>query len=265
MTALADRQKHVSDDELAAIVAQVIETHVARRGARTVARARADTVSSRVGYGLALRQSLLALLVTASAPKWWRPVVERPPDAVGPEVVRPRPVSDRAARTRSALRRSRRGGAALPSSRRHSCRLSGRATPVLLGAVGDPAFDHLPRAEKIETGLLALRQGAMGVYANLRPARAWAALDAVVPFKPERMAGADLLIVRELLGRALFRRAARAWPPTAVRREHHALHAGRGRARRRASPSTSRAARAARCCRWTRPTCSRRRSSGARR
>ena len=74
---------------------------------------------------------------------------------------------------------------------------------MLLGAVGDPAFDHLPRAEKIETGLLALRKG-LGVYANLRPAKAFAALHDVLPFKPERVAGADLVIVRELLGGLYF-------------------------------------------------------------
>ena len=105
------------------------------------------------------------------------------------------------------LRERKIGGAALraglavfPDDTRDACSSAGA---VLLGAVGDPAFDHLPRAERIETGLLALRR-AMGVYANLRPARAWAALDAVVPFKAERIAGADLLIVRELLGGLYF-------------------------------------------------------------
>src|SRR6058998_4107350 len=42
------------------------------------------------------------------------------------------------------------------------------ADAVLLGAVGDPAFDHAPRHLKPETGLLALR-ALLGVYANLRP------------------------------------------------------------------------------------------------
>ena len=47
---------------------------------------------------------------------------------------------------------------------------------MLLGAVGDPRFDHLPRETRVETGLLALRQ-ALGVYANLRPAQVWPSLE----------------------------------------------------------------------------------------
>jgi 3-isopropylmalate dehydrogenase len=97
----------------------------------------------------------------------------------------------------SALRA---GKPALPPETLAACQAS---DAVLLGAVGDPAFDHLPRAEKIETGLLALRKG-LGVYANLRPAKAFAALHDVLPFKPERVAGADLVIVRELLGGLYF-------------------------------------------------------------
>ena len=38
-----------------------------------------------------------------------------------------------------------------------------------MGAVGDPAFDHLPSKERPEGGLLALRKGLV-VFANLRPA-----------------------------------------------------------------------------------------------
>ena len=41
---------------------------------------------------------------------------------------------------------------------------------VLLGAVGGPKWDHVPREKRPEAGLLALRQG-MGTFANLRPAQ----------------------------------------------------------------------------------------------
>jgi 3-isopropylmalate dehydrogenase len=92
------------------------------------------------------------------------------------------------------------GQPALPEATLAACRAS---DAVLLGAVGDPRFDHLPRDQRVETGLLALRKG-LNVYANLRPAQAWPSLDAVVPFKPDRIAGADLLIVRELLGGLYF-------------------------------------------------------------
>jgi 3-isopropylmalate dehydrogenase len=92
------------------------------------------------------------------------------------------------------------GQPALPPSTLNACQES---DAVLLGAVGDPRFDHLPRETRVETGLLALRK-ALGVYANLRPAQVWPSLEAVIPFKPERVAGTDLVIVRELMAGLYF-------------------------------------------------------------
>ena len=46
---------------------------------------------------------------------------------------------------------------------------------------------------------MALRQ-VLGGFANLRPARTLPALVGATPYRPERVAGADLLVVRELLG-----------------------------------------------------------------
>jgi 3-isopropylmalate dehydrogenase len=87
-------------------------------------------------------------------------------------------------------------GRALPAETLDACT---RADAVLLGAVGDPACDHLPRAERPEAALLTLRD-ALGVFANLRPARTEPALLDATPYRPEYVAGADVLIVRELLG-----------------------------------------------------------------
>jgi 3-isopropylmalate dehydrogenase len=87
-------------------------------------------------------------------------------------------------------------GTALPESTRSGCLAS---DAVLLGAVGDPSVDHLPRAERPEAGLLRLRE-SLGTFANLRPARTEAALVGATPYRPEIVAGADVLIVRELLG-----------------------------------------------------------------
>jgi len=70
---------------------------------------------------------------------------------------------------------------------------------VLLGAVGDPALDGAPRQLRPETGLLALR-ALLGVYANLRPVTIHPVLREASPLRPERLAGTDLLIVRELTG-----------------------------------------------------------------
>ena len=87
-------------------------------------------------------------------------------------------------------------GTALPDSTLAACLA---ADAVLLGAVGHPSADHLPRAERPEAGLLRLRE-ALGAFANLRPARTENALLEITPYRAERVAGADVLIVRELLG-----------------------------------------------------------------
>ena len=70
---------------------------------------------------------------------------------------------------------------------------------MLLGAVGDPAFDSHPPEHRPESALLQLR-AALGLYANLRPARAWPGLEGTGPLKPTVLAGTDLIVVRELTG-----------------------------------------------------------------
>jgi 3-isopropylmalate dehydrogenase len=77
------------------------------------------------------------------------------------------------------------------------------ANAVLLGAVGGPAFDKYPSQLRPERGLLRLRQ-ALGVFANLRPATCFAALEDCSPLRTEIVRGTDILIVRELLGGLYF-------------------------------------------------------------
>lgn len=77
------------------------------------------------------------------------------------------------------------------------------ADAVLLGAVGDPEFDHLPPEARPEIGLLKMRQ-RLGGFANLRPAKAFLALIDSSPLRREIFEGTDLLIVRELLGGLYF-------------------------------------------------------------
>jgi 3-isopropylmalate dehydrogenase len=77
------------------------------------------------------------------------------------------------------------------------------ADAVLLGAVGDPAFDGYPTNLRPEAGLLKLRR-ELGAFANLRPARMVPALIDASPLKPEVVEGTDILIVRELLGGLYF-------------------------------------------------------------
>lgn len=81
--------------------------------------------------------------------------------------------------------------------------LARAADAILLGAVGGPAWDTLPAAERPERGLLAIRAD-LDLFCNLRPALLYPQLAEASSLKPELVAGLDLLIVRELTGGVYF-------------------------------------------------------------
>ena len=81
--------------------------------------------------------------------------------------------------------------------------LAKAADAVLLGAVGGPKWDTLPREQRPERGLLAIRK-ELGLFANLRPAILYPELANASSLKPEVVAGLDILIVRELTGDIYF-------------------------------------------------------------
>jgi 3-isopropylmalate dehydrogenase len=99
------------------------------------------------------------------------------------------------------------GGAAIdavndpfPADTRASCADS---DAVLLGAVGGPKWSDPNAPIRPEQGLLALR-AALEVFANLRPVKILPELADASPIKPDRLAGVDIIVVRELTGGIYF-------------------------------------------------------------
>jgi 3-isopropylmalate dehydrogenase len=70
---------------------------------------------------------------------------------------------------------------------------------ILFGAVGGPKWDQAPSHIRPERGLLRLRQ-TLDLFANLRPAKLFAALADASPLKREVVDGLDIVILRELTG-----------------------------------------------------------------
>ncbi len=92
-------------------------------------------------------------------------------------------------------------GESLPEASLAACLA---ADSVLLGAVGGPKWDHVDKENRPEKALLRLR-GALGLYANLRPARLFPQLAEASPLHPEVVGrGIDFVVVRELIGGIYF-------------------------------------------------------------
>jgi 3-isopropylmalate dehydrogenase len=91
-------------------------------------------------------------------------------------------------------------GSPLPEDTVEACK---KADAIFLGAVGGPKWDQLPGHMRPEKGLLGIRK-QLGLFANLRPVKAYQQLLHASPLKPEVVAGSDLLIVRELTGGLYF-------------------------------------------------------------
>ena len=81
--------------------------------------------------------------------------------------------------------------------------LAKAADAILLGAVGGPKWDVLPREQRPERGLLGIRKH-LNVFANLRPATVFPELANASTLKPEVVAGLDIMIIRELVGDIYF-------------------------------------------------------------
>jgi 3-isopropylmalate dehydrogenase len=96
-------------------------------------------------------------------------------------------------------------GSPLPESTLAACR---SADAVFLGAVGGPKWADIPVKSRPEQGLLGLRK-ALGLFANLRPVATLPELMRASPLKAEKLAGVDIMVVRELTGGIYFGRKER--------------------------------------------------------
>ena len=138
-------------------------------------------------------------------------IVLLPGDGIGPEVVTGarqvlEHIADRFGH-RFEFQEHLIGGAAidvsgdpLPGMTIDACKA---ADAVLLGAVGGPKWSDPNAQVRPEQGLLKLR-ALLGVYANIRPVKVYDELAGASPLKAEKLAGIDMLVIRELTGGIYF-------------------------------------------------------------
>jgi 3-isopropylmalate dehydrogenase len=91
-------------------------------------------------------------------------------------------------------------GNPLPDETLKICR---QADAILLGAVGGPKWSDPKAKVRPEQGLLKLRK-ELGLFANIRPVKIYAALADASTLKREVVEQVDLVIVRELTGGIYF-------------------------------------------------------------
>lgn len=148
-----------------------------------------------------------------------------PGDGIGPEVVKEgckvlEAVVDRFG-PRFELTEDIIGGAAIDRFgvpiRDETVERAKRSDAVLLGAVGGPKWDD-PRAPvRPEQAVLRLRK-ELGLFANIRPTKAFPSLLRSSNLKPEVVQGVDFIFIRELTGGTYFAPPKKIWETKRGRR-----------------------------------------------
>lgn len=135
-----------------------------------------------------------------------------PGDGIGPEIVaEARKVLDATAKKfghEFVYAEALIGGAAIDATGcplpEDTLRLCRQSDAVFLGAVGGPKWDRLDNKTRPEAGLLGIRK-ALGLFANLRPARLFPELAGACLLRADiARNGLDLIVVRELTGDVYF-------------------------------------------------------------
>lgn len=91
-------------------------------------------------------------------------------------------------------------GTSLPDETISTCE---QGDAILLGAVGGPKWSDPAAKVRPEQGLLKIRQH-FGLFANLRPVKAYPALAEHAPLRPDLLENIDIMFVRELTGGLYF-------------------------------------------------------------
>lgn len=136
-----------------------------------------------------------------------RKVLVLPGDGIGPEVIEPAVGVLRAASDLLDLSvqliHGELGGTALKvfdsPLPEETLRKVRESDAILVGAVGDRSWDHLPLHLRPERGLLGLRS-SLELHTNLRHGHIYRGLESASPLRPDLVRHIDILVVRELNG-----------------------------------------------------------------
>ncbi len=160
-TALADTKKGLLDEEIVALMQERHPSHESRRGLTMNLNV---LVSSEESDGIKTEVTREAVRVLRHVADKWRHHLRITEGLLGGIAIH-------------------KTGSPFPDE---TARLAEDADATLMGAVGLPEFDDCPPERRPEKGLLGIRK-ALGVFANLRPVRAFSGY--LLSSPPEECAG----------------------------------------------------------------------------